>query len=209
VVSLFPSIDRNGGQHMTQNDPTNVFAAFEILLEEIEIEIDFINKDGARAIESRDYENAQEAIERGKKSTLLRDRVVDLRKDWEVLMATPHPREEEEHVRVERRNAGRLQRGIRTPETAFLQPILKALVELGGSARMNDVLNKVEQFMKGALKPADYESLPSTPDQPRWRNTAQWERNTMAREGLLKSNSPKGVWEISEQGRKALTGGRS
>ncbi len=194
---------------MTQIDPTNVFAAFEILLEEIEIEIDFINKDGARAIESRDYENAHEAIERGKKSTLLRDRVVDLRKDWDALMATPLVREEEEHVRVERRNVGRLQRGIRTPETAFLQPILKALVETGGTARMNDVLTKVEQFMKGTLKQVDYEPLPSTPDQPRWRNTAQWERNTMAREDLLKSNSPKGVWEISERGRKALTSGRS
>lgn len=189
---------------MANNETTNVLAAFEMLLEEIEIEIDFINRSGATAIEGRDYEHARNAVEQGDKATLFRDKIVDLRKDWEVLMSIPQVREEEEHVSVERRNTGRLQRGIRTPETAFQQPILKALLELGGSARIGNVLTKVEQSMKGTLKQIDYEPLPSTPDQPRWRNTAQWERNTMVRKGLLKSNSPHGVWEISEEGRKVL-----
>ena len=189
---------------MVQNNPTNVFTAFEMVLEEMEIEIGFIDKAGAKAFESRDYENVHEAAERGKKATLLRDRVVELRRDWDLLMAVPQAREEEEHVRIERRNAGRLQRGIRTPEAAFRLPILKALLEMGGSARIQDVLNKVEQVVKDTLKQVDYESLPSTPDQARWRNTAQWERNTMVKEGLLKPNSPHGVWEITEEGRKAL-----
>ena len=119
-------------------------------------------------------------------------------------MAVPQAREEEEHVRIERRNAGRLQRGMRTPESTFRLPILKALSEIGGSARIQDVLNKLEQSMKGTLKQVDYETLPSTPDQARWRNTAQWERNTMVKEGLLKPNSPHGVWEITEEGRRML-----
>ncbi|RMH13146.1 MAG: hypothetical protein D6698_14360, partial [Gammaproteobacteria bacterium] len=37
-----------------------------------------------------------------------------------------------------------------------------------------------------------------------WRNTAQWCRNTMVREGLMKSDSPYGIWEITEAGRKYL-----
>ena len=69
---------------------------------------------------------------------------------------------------------------------------------------MNDVLIRVEQLMKGVLTRVDYEPLASDPDAPRWRNTAQWARNTMVKEGLLKSNSPHGVWEISEAGRQAL-----
>lgn len=189
---------------MVQTNPTNVFTAFEMLLEEMEIEIGFIDKAGAKAFESRDYENVHEAAERGKKATLLRDRVVELRKDWDQLMAVPQAREEEEHVRIERRNTGRLQRGIRTSKSAFRLPILKVLSEMGGSVRMHDLLPKVEQSMKGTLKQVDYKSLPSTPDQPRWRNTAQWERNTMVNEGLLKPNSPHGVWEITEEGRKVL-----
>jgi restriction system protein len=69
---------------------------------------------------------------------------------------------------------------------------------------LNDILTGIEQLMKSVLKPVDYEPLPSQPDSPRWRNTAQWERDTMVKEGLLKSNSPRGVWEITEAGRQAL-----
>ena len=36
----------------------------------------------------------------------------------------------------------------------------------------------------------------------RWRNTAQWTRNTMVNEGLLAKDSPWGIWEITEKGRK-------
>ena len=39
---------------MVKNNPTHVFAAFEILLEEIEAEIDVINKAGASAFEERE-----------------------------------------------------------------------------------------------------------------------------------------------------------
>ncbi len=38
----------------------------------------------------------------------------------------------------------------------------------------------------------------------RWRNTAQFARNTMVRKGLLKSNSARGIWEITEAGRRFL-----
>jgi len=63
---------------MIENNPDDVFAAFEILLEEIEVEIDLINKVASRAIEGRDYKDAREAIERADQTTALRDKVVTL-----------------------------------------------------------------------------------------------------------------------------------
>lgn len=93
---------------------------------------------------------------------------------------------------------------MRTPEDAFRRPILETLVELGGGAPIGEVLKRVEQKMKGALNQYDYEPLPSDPRSPRWRNTAQWCRNTLVREGLMKSDSPYGVWEISDEGRRWL-----
>jgi len=38
----------------------------------------------------------------------------------------------------------------------------------------------------------------------RWRNTARWARQWLVREGLLTSDSPRGVWEITEAGRAHL-----
>ena len=192
---------------MFENDPTNVSAAFEMLLEEIEAEIDFISKVGARSLEGRDYEGAREALGRASHATTLRDKLVSFRKEWEALTVSHRGDEEEEMMRAERRNIGRLQRGSRTPERAYYQPILNALNELGGSARMNDVVVRVEQLMKGVLTRVDYEPLASDPEMLRWRNTAQWARNSMVKEGLLKPDSPRGIWEISEAGHVALARG--
>jgi hypothetical protein len=85
---------------------------------------------------------------------------------------------------------------------------LEALVELGGQAEISDVLDLVEKKMRGILNDYDYQPLPSDPDIIRWRNTAQWCRNTMVRQGLLKSDSPRGIWAISEEGKKALQEGK-
>lgn len=38
----------------------------------------------------------------------------------------------------------------------------------------------------------------------RWRNTAQWARKTIVQEGLLASDSPKEIWEITRKGREYL-----
>jgi hypothetical protein len=50
---------------MMENHPTSVAAAFEILLEEIEAEIDFVNRAGARAFEERDYEKGKRSYRAG------------------------------------------------------------------------------------------------------------------------------------------------
>jgi len=190
---------------MIENNPTSVVAAFEMLLEEIEAEIEFVNRVGARAFEARDYERAKEALERAAEVTIFRDKAVALRLEWEKLFA----REEDEEgteAHAARRNLGRLRRGLRTPEEAYYKPILEALQALGGSAPMAQVLDRVLRSMKGVLRDVDYEPLVSDPEMPRWRNAARWARNSMVKQGLLRSNSPRGVWQISEAGIRFLHG---
>ena len=58
--------------------------------------------------------------------------------------------------------------------------------------------------MKDEFREVDHQPLKSDPGHPRWNNTAQWARNTMVTDGLLKSNSPRGTWEVTEKGRKYL-----
>lgn len=189
---------------MIKKDPTNVIAAFEMLLEEIETEIDFVNRQGSRAFESRDYDTAKEALERSARVTSFRDSADSLRREWENLFA----HEEEEagsEAHAERRNLGRLRRGLRTPEAVYNRPILEALLAMGGSGQMSQVLEKVRRSMKKVLKDVDFEPLASDPEMPRWKNAAQWARNTMVKDGLLRNDSPRGVWEITETGRKSLT----
>jgi len=188
---------------MIENNPSNVSSAFELLLEEVEAEIDFVNNVGSKAFEGRVYDRAKKALERAGVLTSFRDRVAALRKEWEELAAAAE-REEDEVTRAQRRNLGKLRKGLRTPESAYYQPILRVLEEMGGSGKVAEVLERVKTIMKPVLKDVDYEPLASGPDNPRWRNAAQWARNSMIKEGLLKGDSPRGVWEISAQGRQAV-----
>jgi hypothetical protein len=121
------------------------------------------------------------------------------------LLGLPPPAEQPPPAVVENdeptQRRRKLKRGARTPETAFYVPILEALAELGGAAKAADVVSRVGEIMGPALSPADRDPLPST-GIPRWENTAQFARYSMVRSGLLKSGSPRGVWEISNKGRE-------
>lgn len=98
----------------------------------------------------------------------------------------------------------RLARGMRTPESAFVVPILDALRQLGGRASTSQVLERVEPMMKGQLQEVDYQPLVSDPLRPRWYNTAQWARNSMVVRGLLRNDSPRGIWEVTKVGEDHL-----
>lgn len=185
-------------------DRNEVHIAFEILLEEIEQVANSINDDGVEAFQKGAYDRARRMIEIARRLAEFRERVKALRNEWRNVFTGYVP----ERKMRRRERPERLKRGLRTSEDAFRKPILEALVELGGRAEMSKVLDLVEKKMQGILNDYDYQPLPSNPKNIRWRNTAQWCRNTMLREELLKSNSPWGIWEISERGSKALQEGK-
>ena len=191
---------------MNPDNPTNVDAAFDILLEQIEAEIDLVNRGGARAFESRDYEAAQSILERAGQFIAFRDRMAMLRQEWTALAGLQVEVDQNTEEQIQRSDLGRLRRGLRTPEESYYRPILQVLIEMGGSAPMAQVLDRVGQAMSGVLRDVDHQPLASDPDMPRWRNSAQWARNSMVQKGLLQSGSPRGVWEISDSGRQSMGG---
>ncbi len=116
---------------MIENNPSDVASAFEMVLEAIEAEIECINGVGAKAFQARDYDQAREALQFAGQVTAFRDKVAALRKEWSAMQATAASQEDEE-TRAQRRNLGRLRKGLRTPESAYYVPILQALADLGG-----------------------------------------------------------------------------
>jgi restriction system protein len=182
-------------------DQNEVAIAFDIVLEEIENAIAALNREGGQAFQVGKYDVAKELMEKGSQMTAFRTKVVDLQREWlNIFAIVGPPRGRKQSKKV----AERLKRGLRTPEDEFRIPILQSLVDLGGSAPMTEVLDRVERTMKDRLNAYDRLPLPSDPTQVRWRNTAQWSRNAMVKEGLLASASPRGMWEITSAGRRWL-----
>ena len=187
-------------------DKNEVHIAFEILLEEIETVVSGLNDGGAEAFQSGDYDRAVKLAKDATRLHEFHDKVKGLQGEWRTLFAETAPPKPKTQRADKRKDLGRLTRGLRTPEEAFRKPILEALVELGGRSHRGKVLDLVAKKMKGILNKHDRERLPSGPvHEIRWRKTANWSRYVLVREGLLEGNSPRGIWEISEKGRRALS----
>jgi len=188
---------------MVDKDPTTVQAAFEILLEEMETEIEIINQSGAKAFAARNYEAARAVLERADQITALREKLSGLRSEWEKLVPVAGA-----NGAGSKKNGShdlsRLHRGIRTREAAYFKPILQVLNQMGGFGDMADVLERLPKLMKGTLTDLDFEPLAANSEVPRWWNTAQWAQSAMVQAGLLKSDSPRGIWEMTEAGHKLI-----
>ena len=85
----------------------------------------------------------------------------------------------------------------KTDAATLRQLIVEALQYLGGSAPKNDVLQYVEQKLDGKLLPGDLGWRDSTNEHV-WQNNACWERFRMTKDGVLKTGSPRGIWELTK-----------
>ena len=120
-----------------------------------------------------------------------------LRRDYK-LNGTSHPI-------APRKVRSQVRRGEKTPEAEYPTPILRALATMGGRGRTQEVVDRVGQLMGGRLNEYDRQTLAA--GEVRWRNTAEWARNTMAHKmnpALLNPSSPHGWWEITQAGREYL-----
>ena len=81
-------------------------------------------------------------------------------------------------------------------------PILEILREAGGAAPASDVIDALGDRMRTILTQRDYESL--SMGEVRWRNRARFARLRMTEQGLLSAASSRGIWELTDIGRKHL-----
>jgi Mrr N-terminal domain len=87
-----------------------------------------------------------------------------------------------------------------TPQKDFRIPLIRAVFELGGSARVADIRAALEKKFGMSLKEGDYEKVST--GEVRWWNAVCWERANLVREGLFLDTSERGVWELSDKGKE-------
>lgn len=90
------------------------------------------------------------------------------------------------------------------PRQRYGPPILRALVELGGSASTKQVLQRVFQLMETANELREIDKSQRSDGQFFWDNRTQDMRRELINKGLMKESSPRGIWEISDAGRNRL-----
>src|SRR5262245_12934006 len=79
----------------------------------------------------------------------------------------------------------------------YFQPVINALIELGGSGRPEEVEEAIADQL-GLSEEERNEQIPS--GQSRFSNKVNWARFYLAKAGLIDS-STRGVWSLTERGR--------
>lgn len=197
---------------MSMGEPVDeVVAAIDILIDEAESAIEDVKADLRAATDDERFGDLDHLRKKLEKTRMIVTEIDAIRTRWVDVQGDRYAQSKGEqapgpHGPGSKRYLGRVKRGTRTPEAAFRRPVLEALVELGGSARVGQVLDIVGGKMEGKLKDVDRQPLPSNNRAVRWRNTAQWARDAMVKQGFMLPVRQVGVWEISEQGREWLRG---
>lgn len=104
--------------------------------------------------------------------------------------------------RTRRPQAKRAQTGTILADDEYEIPILSILDAHGGRAPTREVLDELGNHLADELMPADHEALAS--GDIRWRNRAQFVRLRLIEQGDMVKGSPRGLWEIADQGRDRL-----
>ena len=85
-----------------------------------------------------------------------------------------------------------------TPQSHYRLPILYYLSQQGGSAKTQEVIAHIGRTMADSFNTADLRPTPG--GEPRWHSIVNNARLQLARNDLLRTDSPTGTWEISQQG---------
>jgi hypothetical protein len=82
-----------------------------------------------------------------------------------------------------------------TPFKVLRGHLLTSLQELGGSAPASEVLDSIESKLQTALHPGDLQ--PDTQGVTTWRKNVRMLRHGLAIQGVLRSDSPRGIWQLA------------
>ena len=182
-----------------RGEPMNerIKQALESCIAELESILSEINASIKRAIDEANYAHSQQLIQEAASVKQVIEQI-DRIKDNLPLDPTSAP------VRTTRVRTAKQKRAVDvTPQKEYQIPILEVLVELGGQAPTREVLRQIYEKVKHRLRPKDLETLPSGND-IRWENAVMWARNKLREQGFLSSNSPRGIWAITDEGRRYL-----
>jgi hypothetical protein len=126
----------------------------------------------------------------------------ELAEDGDDVLSMAPAKRTRQRRRRRRPVAKRAQPGTILSDDEYEVPILAILDARGGRAPTSEVLDELGERLAQRLMPADLEPLAS--GDIRWRNRAQFVRLRLIERGDMASGSPRGIWEISDQGRDRL-----
>ena len=143
-----------------------------------------VNQEAGMLLSKGSYERAESLVAIAKSVDTFRVEVESLHTRWKEIKGGPQG----------------TAKVPRTPLWEYYQPILQALVDLGGAAKSAEIEPAVELLLKDRLVEGDLSIMAN--GSARWQVMIRRARKHMVKEGLLDSDTGMD-WKITQQGRKA------
>ena len=80
----------------------------------------------------------------------------------------------------------------------YTEELLNILVEMNGQGNATKVIQ--ELFIRIAPELTKRDRTETASGVPKWRTRVKWAREKLVRNGLVAKHSPRGVWQLTEQG---------
>jgi Mrr N-terminal domain len=144
-----------------------------------------VNQNAAKLMGRGDYSGAQSLASIGTQVQSFRFELDALRKKWNGIWGGGEEKSKKNSA---------------TPLWGYYQPILQALVSLGGEGRRPDVEPQVEQLMKDKFQPRDHDVV--SRGRARWQLMIRRAHRHIVKEGWLENHAGK-LWRITPAGRQA------
>jgi|LSQX01.3.fsa_nt_gb hypothetical protein len=175
---------------------SDVDYALQILREETQALLNDVRKRGASAYVAGDHDTFREIDSQRQSLERFSHDVEALWAGWQSLF------EEEAREQQKRTSEGRVSPDSILEERTYVFPILEILTDAGGTVQVDHVLQRLDAMIGHRLTPLD--RAPISNGGMRWHNRAHWVRRYMVLAGMLRADSPRGKWQITDEGRRAL-----
>jgi hypothetical protein len=176
----------------------NDYEIFLSLESRLKAELESVKDAGRNYFSRNDFKKAEKFATRAGEIEKLQAKIQECKRLWNVLFGVDSSKEKRKKSFTHT-----VPRGTVTPQNKFRIVLLESLVELGGSAKCSEVIERVGKKTRSSLTKNDLDYVPSRKE-VRWQNAIRWERNNCVDGGLMKEDSLRGTWEISEKGREYL-----
>lgn len=164
---------------------SDVDDALVLLQEAVDKEITSTNDKGAELLRRGQLGQAKKQMEKSERLESFKKQADALRRSYRQI-GVPGMRSK---VKVGQRVGG-------TPPEKFYEPILQVLKEMDGKGQKREVVTRVGQMM-GARLENEVDQEPLGSGFPRWMNRCRRARHDLKLAGKLRSDSPRGIWELS------------
>lgn len=99
-------------------------------------------------------------------------------------------------------NDSPVRHGRLTPRNTLIRAIVQVMEQMGNSGSNKEIHQKLELVLADVLTPEDYD-LDSS-GRITWYHQVDWARMYMVKIGMMRNDSPRGVWELSKNYQKLM-----